>query len=143
MKELKGIEEFHPAEADLPQPLAWKGKPKSFRAGPGGNSGRKKQGCHYYCRNWPYGNCRVNFCNVLSAQDHDIIFFRLNTMTKIIRHTPPASLLIMIKRNNTFTAIIQSKKLKKLFKKKLDLAFDSVKPDDWFLSLIWFNSGQD
>ena len=70
MKELKGIEEFHPAEADLPQPLAWKGKPKSFRAGPGGNSGRKKQGCHYYCRNWPYGHCRVQFCDMLTGSWH-------------------------------------------------------------------------
>ena len=57
--ELKGIEEYHPAEADLPQPFAWQGKPKSR---PGGNTGRRKQGCHYYCRDWPYGHCRVEFC---------------------------------------------------------------------------------
>ena len=55
MMELKGIEEGHPAENDLPQPFGWKGKPK-FRSG-----GRAKQGCHYYCRDWPYENCRVEF----------------------------------------------------------------------------------
>ena len=38
-----------------------------------------------------------------------MLFFRLSIMAKLNRHTPPASLLIMIRKNNTFTAIIQSK----------------------------------
>ena len=38
-----------------------------------------------------------------------MLFFRLSIMAKLNRHTPLASLLIMIRKNNTFTAIIQSK----------------------------------
>ena len=55
MMELKGIEEGHPADADLPQPVAWQGKSGSR---PGANR-REKRGCHYYCRDWPFENCRV------------------------------------------------------------------------------------
>ena len=38
-----------------------------------------------------------------------MLFFRLSIMAKLNRHTPPVFLLIMIGKNNTFTAIIQSK----------------------------------
>lgn len=56
LKELKGLQEFHPSDGELPQPMAWQGKPR-FRSG----ANRRKRGCHYFCRRWPVENCRVQF----------------------------------------------------------------------------------
>merc|ERR1712010_403082 len=85
MMELKGIEEGHPADADLSQPMAWQGKSGSR---PGANR-REKRGCHYFCRDW----------HLKTAE--------LNIMGELSRPTPPASPRTMMRRNNMSTAIIQ------------------------------------